>query len=229
MKTTKKALLTVLCALLLVVVSVLGTIAYFTDSEAVTNTFTVGKVEITLDEKDVDDSTANKDRDTSNAYHLLPGQTYEKDPTVHVTAGSEECYVRMFLTITKSGEWDAICNAHKKPNSDENLFGIMDILTGYDSATWIYKGNVENADNTRTYEFWYKEKVTNIPKESDKDLPALFAQIKMPGEITGAELATLMGTDNTTTADDFNITVIAHAIQAAGFADADAAWAAWTN
>ncbi len=47
MSKTKKTVLTVLMALLLVVTSVAGTIAYLTaKSEKVTNTFTVGKVAI---------------------------------------------------------------------------------------------------------------------------------------------------------------------------------------
>lgn len=94
MKKTSKALLLGLCALLLVGASVLGTMAYLTSTtKEVVNSFTVGNVNITLDEKDTDNSTPNADRDIANAYHLLPGSTYEKDPTVHVTAGSSKCYV----------------------------------------------------------------------------------------------------------------------------------------
>ena len=63
MKTARKAILLVLCVILLVVASVMGTLAYLTDTEAVTNTFTVGKVGITLDETDVDE-TGIKDGDT---------------------------------------------------------------------------------------------------------------------------------------------------------------------
>ena len=76
MKTTKKALLFTFCAVLLVVASVLGTMAYLTSSETVTNTFTVGNVKITLDEAKVNlDGTyvTNKDDRTEdgNKYHLL--------------------------------------------------------------------------------------------------------------------------------------------------------------
>ena len=58
------------------------------------NTFTVGNVAITLDEKDVDNSTLGEnDRDKANAYKLMPGHNYEKDPIVHVDANSEDCYL----------------------------------------------------------------------------------------------------------------------------------------
>ncbi len=93
MKKRSKILLIAVCAMLLVAASVLGTIAYLTDTESVTNTMSVGQVGISLDESDVDNSTEGKDRDTENKYHLIPGQEYVKDPIVHVDAESENCYV----------------------------------------------------------------------------------------------------------------------------------------
>ena len=93
MKTKSKALLLTLCAVLLIAASVLGTMAYLTSSAEVKNTFTIGKVEIKLDETDVTNPTGP--RVTANSYKLMPGTTYTKDPTVTVKAGSEESYVRM--------------------------------------------------------------------------------------------------------------------------------------
>ena len=95
MNNMKKLLILLLCAVTLVAAGVFGTLAYFTDSEAVTNTFTVGQVGITLDETDVNELGV-KDGETrvqSNEYHLLPGYTYTKDPTVHVDENSESCWL----------------------------------------------------------------------------------------------------------------------------------------
>ncbi|MBQ3062404.1 MAG: hypothetical protein IJD03_01960, partial [Clostridia bacterium] len=96
MKNTKKALLMTLCAVMLVAASVMGTMAYLTSTTGVvTNTFTVGKVGITLDEAKVTEYGV-KDGDTrvmANTYKLVPGHTYVKDPTVHVAADSEESYL----------------------------------------------------------------------------------------------------------------------------------------
>ena len=86
MKTKSKALLLTLCAVLLVAASVLGTMAYLTSTDTVTNTFTVGKVEIKLDETDV--TNPNGPRVKANSYKLMPGTTYTKDPTVTVLKGS---------------------------------------------------------------------------------------------------------------------------------------------
>ena len=88
-----KAILMVVCAMLLVAASVMGTLAYLTSQASVTNTFSVGKVAITMDETDTDDSTKDADRDTANSYKLMPGHTYTKDPIIHVATGSEDCYL----------------------------------------------------------------------------------------------------------------------------------------
>ena len=93
MSNSKKTLLMLACAVMLVLVSVMGTMAYLTSTDTVTNTFTVGNVAITLDETDVDNSTADADRDKENAYNLLPGHKYKKDPIIHVAANSEDCYL----------------------------------------------------------------------------------------------------------------------------------------
>ena len=85
MKTTKKALLLALCAVLLVVSTVFATLAYLTSTtKVVTNTFTVGDIVITLDETDVD-VYGKKDGETrvlKNDYKLIPGHNYTKDPTI---------------------------------------------------------------------------------------------------------------------------------------------------
>lgn len=96
MKTKSKALLMTLCAVLLVAASVLGTMAYLTSQDLVKNTFSIGKIGITLDEAQVDaDGKAieNVDRVKTNNYKLMPGHKYDKDPTVHVEKDSEDAYI----------------------------------------------------------------------------------------------------------------------------------------
>ena len=213
MKTKRKALLLTFCAVLLVVASVLGTIAYLTSQDEVKNTFTVGQVAINLDEAKVNpDGTpvANADRVKANSYKLLPGHTYTKDPTVTVLSGSESSYIKMTVTFTKAKELDAIF----APNGAN----LTSIFKGYDSANWIAKGNTKNTTaNTRTYEFWYKVAV-DAPT-TDVKLDALFDSITVPNDITGKQLATIQG---------MKITVNAYAIQADGFETAKDAWDAFS-
>jgi predicted ribosomally synthesized peptide with SipW-like signal peptide len=212
MKTRSKALLLTLCAVLLVAASVLGTMAYLTSTDEVTNTFTVGQVKIKLDEAKANPDgslVANADRVKANEYKLLPGHTYNKDPMVTVLSGSESSYVKMTVTFSKANELDAIF----APGGAD----LTSIFNGYDAAKWIAKGNTKDATaNTRTYEFWYKETV-GAPT-ADVALDALFDSITVPGTITNEQLATIEG---------MTITVNAYAIQADGFANAEAAWAAF--
>lgn len=96
MKTKSKALLMTLCAVLLVAASVLGTMAYLTSQDSVKNTFSIGKIAITLDEKKVDadgKAQTNVPRVKENSYKLMPGHAYDKDPTVHVKKDSEDAYI----------------------------------------------------------------------------------------------------------------------------------------
>ncbi len=70
--------------------------------------------------------------------------------------------------------------------------------------------------NTITYEFRYKETVA--APTADVVLDDLFESFTVPGAVNNDQLAKLK---------DMTITVVAHAIQADGFTDADAAWAAF--
>lgn len=210
----KKAALLLCSAVLLVCISIGATVAYLTSSDQVVNTFTVGNVTIELDEAKVDtDGKAltgvDAKRVDANSYKLLPGHTYDKDPTVTVKAGSEKSYVKMTVTFTKADELNAIF----APDGAN----LTSIFNGYNSTNWIAKGNAKDtANNTRTYEFWYKETVA--APTADIALDALFDSITVPGTITNEQLATIEG---------MTITVNAYAIQADGFTTAADAWKAY--
>ena len=205
-----KKTLTVLLALVLVIaMSVAGTMAYLTSEDSVTNTFTVGKVQIKLDEAKANPDgslVANADRVKANSYKLIPGHTYNKDPMVTVLKDSESSYIKMTVTFTKAAELDAIFS----PNGAD----MTSIFVGYDDTNWIAKDVTKDAEkNTRTYEFWYKEAVA--APDADVALDALFDKIVVPGTITNDQLKTIEG---------MTITVNAYAIQADGFTDAADAW-----
>ncbi len=92
----KKKLMTVLALVLVIALSVAGTYAYLTDSKSVKNTFTVGKVAITMDEAAVNEYGVADDsapRVAGNEYKLVPGHEYTKDPIVHFQAKSEASYL----------------------------------------------------------------------------------------------------------------------------------------
>ena len=206
----RKILVSLAALALVAAISIGGTIAYLTSTDKVENTFTVGKVNIVLDE-----AKANTDgtlvegakRVQANEYHLLPGHTYNKDPMVTVKGGSEDCYVKMTVTFTNAKELDAIF-------ASEGGADMTSIFKGYSDANWIAKNiTKDETANTRTYEFWYKEPV-GAPT-ADVALDALFDFITVPGDITQEQLETI---------EDMTITVNAYAIQADGSTDATDAW-----
>ena len=230
MKNTKKTLVLVLCAVAVVVASVLGTLAYLTDRSSVENTFTVGNVNITLDEAVTDkngqvideDGDGNPDSRTElgNQYHLLPGKEYVKDPMITVAAGSEESYVRMILTVYNANAVQALIDAD---NNDGNAIkDYADLFYGWDGQSWIYRGFVtgnENGVSTISFEFRYVEPVTGMEPDGTT-LDPLFTGIKVPGYATNEQMAALYD-------GGFKIVVEGHAIQSSTFADADEAWAAF--
>ncbi|MBE6038233.1 MAG: hypothetical protein E7218_03410 [Anaerofustis stercorihominis] len=235
MKTRNKALLTVLCAILLVVVSVMGTLAYLTDDDSVVNTFTVGKVELILDETDVktDGTKDTNERVKENEYHLIPGHTYIKDPTVTVKADSEDCYVRMFVEVKNLNQLTEVLTAEEYYGAYGNgkVFLLQTLCVDeegnltWDADKWAFAGyteaTAEGGAVTGTYEFRYVETADDKVAKADTDtvLPALFTDITLPGapfdneEMVGLETV--------------KINVYAQAIQADGFDTAAKAWAEW--
>ena len=100
----KKKLTTVLAIVLVVALSVAGTYAYLTDKTAtITNTFTVGNVDIDLTETWNTDTNKDGKADAWQA-QLIPGKEYTKDPVVTVKGGSEKCY--LFVKFEEKGNPD---------------------------------------------------------------------------------------------------------------------------
>ena len=209
----KKSIALVMMAVLLVAASVMGTLAYLTSKDSVTNTFTVGKVKITLDEAKVNEygeADTSASRVKENTYKLMPGHTYIKDPTVTVKAGSEKSYVRLLVTINKAAELKEVFG---------DSFLPQNYVTGWDSTAWPCVKTTPNDDNTVTYEFRYKDVVS--AGAEDVKLDALFDSFSVPGEN--------MSADKLEKLNGLKITVVAHAIQADGSDTADAAWAKFCN
>ena len=87
----RRMLFTLALVLVVAVASVGGTIAWLTDkTDPVTNTFTVGDINITLTETFNTDTNNDGTNDAWQA-KLIPGTTYDKDPVVTVKANSEKC------------------------------------------------------------------------------------------------------------------------------------------
>lgn len=192
-----KKTLTVLLALVLVIaMSVAGTMAYLTSTtDTVTNSFTVGNVAITLDEAKVNEygelDASATDRVKANTYKLIPGHSYTKDPTVHVAAGSEDCWLFVQVVNGISGLEAATVTDGYKTIADQMTANGWTAVT---DATNVYAYNTKVSAGANV---------------------VVFNQFKIAG---GADVSTV--TENT------QITIKAYAVQADNFASAAAAWEA---
>lgn len=85
----KKTFVMALALVLVFAVAVGGVVAWLTaKTDSVTNTFTVGDINIALTET------------TGNSYKMVPGNIIAKDPKVTVAANSEACW--LFVKVEKS-------------------------------------------------------------------------------------------------------------------------------
>lgn len=172
MRTKTKALVTALCAVLLVVASVMGTMAYLTSQDTVKNTFTVGNVKITLDEKDVDKDQNTADnvtlptgevRDKANKYHLIPGNTYVKDPTVHVDANSESCW--LFVKL-QNGLNAIVDNTTIEAQMAENGWTVLDAANNI----YAYKDIVAAGANKVVFESFKLKGDAEVARYANADI-----------------------------------------------------------
>ena len=215
MKKAKKVIALTLCAVMLVVGSVAGTMAYLTSSTGdVVNTFTVGNVTITLDEANVDlygDVTTGRTTE-GNQYKLIPGHEYTKDPVVHVENGSENSWV--FVKVENNlGTLEATTDAtYKDANgADVNYATIQEQIL---ANGWVALDGVANV-----YYKYYDDAST----ETNKGEFAVFENFVIAGN---ANADTSKWNNEALAA--MPVTIDAYAVQADGFVTAKLAWDAAT-
>ncbi|MCR5572542.1 MAG: SipW-dependent-type signal peptide-containing protein [Candidatus Saccharibacteria bacterium] len=191
-----------------------GTLAYFTDkTDAITNTFTVGKVDIDLTEPEADDWGLNQDGTAKTV--MMPGGEYAKTPTITVKEDSQDAYV--FATLKLSDTQDFI-NAVRESytpdelsalanGSPENIIAELNkYIGGFDASVWTIK----NFDiNTGTFTIMHNGKMS--AGESVK----IFESIKMPANLKSKAFPE--GSFSNVTID-----VTAYAIQSEGIEEANA-------
>ena len=234
MNKTKKAIALVLAFALVICATVFVTLAYLSDrTEVAKNTFTLGKVDIILDEAVVDtdgkaiDAENNRTQTGNNAivtgndgkdygYALVPGKTVDKDPTVHVIKNSEACYVRMIVSLKEADKFAEIYLKHY-PNAASDVEAAVAVMSeyfvGYDSDTWkIVDSKLDGTTLIVTFE--YKE-IVEKNTSADTDLKPLITAVKLPKWVDSEDAAKL---------PNFEVEIIAEAIQAEGFEDAAEAW-----
>lgn len=220
---TKKKLLAISAVLgVFALVLSAGTLAYFTDkTEAIVNTFTVGKVNISLTEEEEDDWKVDEATNKPKTV-LMPGGEYKKTPVIKVENDSQDAYVFATITLDHASDFiTAVLNLRNNPTEAAAVIGegvdVSDVnalftallpkfVGGFDMDTWeIVTTNM--SDNAVTFVIADK---TGSHKAGDEI--TIFESIKLPEELSEKTFA---GTDF----EGATITVMAGAIQAEGFED----------
>lgn len=151
---SKKAL-TMLLSLVLVLGCVVGgTLAWLvTSSETITNTFSVGDINITLSET------------TGSSYKILPGGNSAKDPTLKIQEGSEKCWVYVLVNNTVVLDGTVVAT----PNINEDDWSVVG--TSGTKTLYRYKGIVDASSEEQTLNVFTSVTYANtITKENIEDL-----------------------------------------------------------
>ena len=247
----KKVLLVGLLVVLVAAISVGLTVAYLTSTDTAKNTFTVGDVDIELLESNLHRENAGVDNEATSDSELWsdvdklgtptseykagdtcytddqikadaakyqdllkkngklnPGQSYHKMPYV-VNTGSNDAYIRIRMMFPAALD-TAILNSSMYTSTAMNS---GEFTMAYDDSGAVKVGDV--AYNVYTF--------TRVKPLAPGEMTYwnVWGTIHMDADVTNEELKTLVPSGK------FDILVQADAIQADGFADATAAFAAF--
>ena len=193
----KKKILSVCLVVAIAVLAIAGaSLAYFTDNEEATNTFTFGKVDIELTE----------DHWVAPEY-AVPGVAYEKDPVV-TNIGKNDAWIKVDVTLSDAEAFMAAADNY----GITDLSTIFTFVDDFDDDWTLADTVLDEAEDTLTYSYYYNELLA-----TEADTGALFTAVTIPKQFNNAEMAEV--------GNDFTVTITAHAMQDAGFENVAAAFA----
>lgn len=251
----KKKILSIALVVAMVAVIAAGSLAYFTDKDAAKNTFTVGNVHINLLESKLHrenagiangatsdselwsdvakDGTGNTNKYkagdtfytdaqieadaaqyTCNDVKLNPGQSYHKMPYVKNT-GANDAYIRIRVMIPADLD-TAVLNSSMYTSTAMNS---GEFTMAYDDTAAVVRDGIKY----NVYTFTRTEALA----PNEMTYWNVWGTIHMDADVTNEEIEGLFGEGKAYADGTFPVLVEADAIQADGFANATAAFAAF--
>lgn len=198
----RKGLLATLLAML---VTIAGISAYFTDSETVTNTFTVGKIDVKLTEPSweaLPDTNGNDIPDVAES--IVPNQTIAKDPKVTNT-GNNDAYVFLEVTVPYGSYATAEADGTPKAAAEIELFSYT-VNPGW---VELGTGTKDTTKNVIKHVYAYGTASTLSTLSKSAATAALFNEVTFVNLVEGQNVEGLTKTINVT----------AKAIQAEGLTE----------
>ena len=251
----KKKILSIALVVAMVAVIAAGSLAYFTDKDAAKNTFTVGNVHINLLESKLHrenagiangatsdselwsdvakDGTGNTNKYkagdtfytdaqieadaaqyTCNDVKLNPGQSYHKMPYVKNT-GANDAYIRIRVMIPADLD-TAVLNSSMYTTT---AMKSGEFTMAYDDTAAVVRDGIKY----NVYTFTRTEALA----PNEMTYWNVWGTIHMDADVTNEEIEGLFGEGKAYADGTFPVLVEADAIQADGFANATAAFAAF--
>ena len=218
----KKKILSIALVVAMVAVIAAGSLAYFTDTDKADNVFTVGKVDITLNEKNADGTPFTQDQ------KLYPGtKTQNNIPkivTVTNNQGSEDAYMWAEIWIPSALD-DGDDNSPTAPGLGNSLHfnyagNVVETKATYLGSKEIngvmYNGYVHFVEN-------------DTAKAAGESTGALLDQVYMDKGVVQGENGYLLIDGKTDYTGSWDIVVYGVGIQANGFNSITAAITAYYN
>ena len=198
MKINKQKVFALALAVCLIATLSMGSLAWFTDSDSVTNDFLIAGSDdqnpddvfsVDVWEKD-DPNGEDKIQDGIEYPEILPGDDLYKEVNVENT-GAYAQYIRTTVTVTDAHIWQAIY--------EEHFVALDKIATDLNSDFEVYRIVCDEVNDTLTYVLYYK----NILAVDE--VVTLFTNVAIPEELTREQAAEMAG--------GFQINVVAEAVQ----------------
>jgi len=164
MAKSKKIAIVVAAIALIAVIGVVGsTLAYFTDNDTRTNTFTMGNVKGTLEESTTDGDQPIPGGDITFT-DVTPNATLSKVPFMKLDSNSSDAYARIKLT------WDTT-------GLDETQAAKVQALKPEINPKWVLSDDGF---------YYYQDKLTKTNGQTEP----IFTEVKIPAE-WGNEMANI--------------------------------------
>jgi len=214
----KKKIFIVALAVCLLSTLALGTLAWFTDEDQVTNDFYVGSSDGSIKPNEVFgiDLWENRDTNGDGDYNepgdaekaegltyetILPGERLSKEPHLENT-GIHPQYVRAIVTVTEA---DILKVAMTPKGSDVSVWEDVKLFLPGTSDKWELAHKYYTNKNTFVFVYYYNEVL-----EAGAVTEPLFDAVVIPTELTKEQAARM---------EDFSINIVGQAIQSEHLAD----------
>ena len=219
----KKKILTVALAVVLIAIMVTGSLAYFTDNDEVTNTFTIGSVKIEIYENDeATDSDTISFGKLTPVVNEVPGEDANYfDKVVDVkNIGSNNAYIRthiaiptalvdyLVLDLTTTG-WSQL------DSTTAVVDGISYTVYTYDHLEAVAPG----AFTAELLQGAYLKSNVDLEENADGDMVFILRDASGNKTATSSFVAHTKNADGSYTSATVNILIASQAIQTEGFSE----------